>query len=117
MSSTIMGMYADTVESVFVRNMCPIQFDEFMDALTEAQVDLDDFARELQGLLSLPADEIKEVHQVTTKQARAIAKTYSALRKAFKKKVGLGLFLVFHDEGNGGDELDGEAWALDGVYI
>jgi hypothetical protein len=97
--------YADTVEQDFVKDICPQEFEAFIQALTNKDINLDEFAQTWRDYS--PKEEKREPY-----------KTYQALCEAFNKKTGLNLYLDFHseDEGDRYDDVNGVMWCVDGVH-
>lgn len=109
MSSSNYGCSADTVTNDFVKKHCPEVFEAFEKVLGEADVDIQSFfyAQYMDGDYS----EIKEDFD-----AELVDKAYGDLKEDFFMRTGLSLSTVYHDAEERSDELDGGAWAVEGVY-
>ena len=92
---------AETVEQDFVEKTCPKEFNAFIDALDkEDGVTLENFADRADT-----DDNEKDT---------VFFKKYKALQKAFKEKLGLDLYISYHDRQEDGDgDIDGVFWYLD----
>lgn len=95
--------FAETVEQDFVKQTCPKEFENFMDALDKDEnITLEEFAKNV----SFDENDNKS----------DVFKSYEKLTESFKAKTGLNLYLGFHDQENDGDrydDLSGTFWYLD----
>jgi hypothetical protein len=84
---------------------CPQEYENFMQAMNNNDMDLDEFAHTWRNYTS--KDENSE-HFLT----------YQSLCDAFNHKTGLELYLDYHDPDDGDmyDEVNGVMWCVDGVY-
>jgi hypothetical protein len=113
MSMDNYACYADTIKEAKVKELCPKEFEAFMDAINESQFSLGDFAREYQyvhdkNFLCESKEEFDRANEL-----------FENLCVAFEKATkvdgeGLSLGLVYHEADNRGDELDGVGWTVDG---
>lgn len=104
--------YADTVEAEFVKEMCPIEFDDFLVALDENDISREDFAQ------ALESDNLRNISSCTEGQAQNVEKAWVKLYDAFKEATGgLELGMGFHEANDRGDEVDGYFFTVDGVYV
>jgi hypothetical protein len=101
--------HADTVDNEFVAKQCPLEYRILIDTLNGAEIELDDFF--LAQYFDGDYDNLKEGFD-----DQLIDEAYDALKKAFNEKTGLELGTVYHDAEDRGDELDGGAFSVDGVY-
>jgi hypothetical protein len=92
---------AETVEQDFVEKTCPKEFETFIDALDQDnEVTLESFA--------------DRADTDDNEKNTEFFKEYEALQKAFKKKIGLDLYVGYHDRQEDGDgDIDGVYWYLD----
>lgn len=97
--------FADTVEQDFIKATCPQEFENFIQALENKDIDLDEFARTWRDYSS--KEEKSESY-----------KAYQTLCEAFRQKTGLELYIDYHDPDNGDryDDVNGILWCVDGVY-
>jgi hypothetical protein len=98
--------YADTVEESFVKEICPQEFEHLIQALSNKDIDMGEFA---QTWRDYSTKEEKTEH----------FKAYLALCEVFNKKTGLELYLDYHDPADDGDrydDVDGIIFCVDGVY-
>jgi len=97
--------YADTVEQDFIKDACPQEFENFIQALENKDMSVKEFSETWRDC---SAKEEKSEH----------FKTYQALCGAFNKKTGLDLYLDYHnpDDGDRYDDVSGIMWCVDGVY-
>lgn len=95
--------FVETIEQNFVKETCPKEFQKFVNEFDKDEnITLEEFARN--------ASQDENDHD--TKAFKAFDK----LTKAFKDKVGLDLYLGYHDQENDGDRYDdvnGVYWYLD----
>jgi hypothetical protein len=109
MSTQTSGLNADTVSNDFVKRHCPKTFEALKQVLIDGGIELKDFFigqyfdGEYEGLNNGFDDQL-------------IDKAYDALKQDFNDMTGLYLSTVYHDAEDRGDELDGGAWSVDGVY-
>lgn len=104
------AQFADTVELSLVKKICEEEYNKFMESLEEADIEFDDFAANTfcgNDDFEYMADEDK-IH--------AIKESLENLKKKFKDETNLYLDIVWHEQGDIGDELDGGAFSVDGVY-
>jgi hypothetical protein len=99
------GNFADVIEQGFVKEQCPQEFENFIQALADKDVSLEEFAQECRDY-----SEKEEQSEYF--------KAYQILCEAFNKITGLELYLDFHhpDEGDRYDDIFGVMWCVDGVY-
>jgi hypothetical protein len=116
------AQYADTVEERLVRELCPQEYNAFLEYLQEHDGDLTVLAIALhwshedwKGIRwdSLEWDFDGDVQTVET--------LFNSLKTAFEKATtvgdkGLRLSFVYHEAENRGDELNGYAWEVGNVY-
>jgi hypothetical protein len=97
--------YADVVEQDFIKNMCPQEYEAFIQALKNKDIDLGELAQTWRDYSS---KEEKQDH----------FKAYQTLCDTFKQKTGLELYLDYHSEDDGDryDDINGVMWCVDGVY-
>ncbi len=97
--------FADIVKQDFVKEVCPQEFENFIQAISDNDIDLDEFAHAWRTYSS--KDEKSEPFQ-----------TYQALCDAFNRQTGLELYLDYHDPDDGDmyDDVNGVMWCVDGVY-
>lgn len=98
--------FADVIDDEHVKELCPAEHKALMDALDEAGVDFDDFARQADC-----GDFDEEYKDAET--------AYEALCEAFEKVTGgATLDLAHHDSENDGDrydDADGAFWSVGGL--
>ena len=93
---------ADTVDSDFVRETCPAEWETFVKAIDENGETLESIAQLQRFGDDSPVD-----------------KELGLLIEAFNKKTDLTLFLNYHDssdEGDRYDDINGAFWEVDGVW-
>jgi len=97
--------FADTVEQDFIKEICPEEFENFIQALENKDIDLNEFA---QTCRDYSGKEEQTDH----------FKAYQSLCNTFQQKTGLELYLDFHSEDDGDryDDVNGVMWCVDGVY-
>ena len=109
MSMNVKGNGADIVTNEFLEKVCPKAFNSFLEVLKKGGVSLQSFFdAEEQG--NVPED-IKEGFDINS-----IDEAYKNLQDGFNKNTKLVLSVVYNDKESKSDDLDGGAWAVDGVY-
>jgi hypothetical protein len=89
-----------------------LEFDEFITALDENNIDLEAFAA------STEEADLETNSSCTKEQAQAVTEVFGKLAEAFNKATGgLELGLQFHEADDRGDEVDGVFWTVEGVYV
>ena len=109
MSMETSACYADIVSNEFVAKQCPLEYGMLIDTIISAGIDIDVFF--FAKYFDNEYDNIEEGFDV-----HIIDKSYDALKEAFKEKTGLELGVIYHDAEDRGDDLDGGAFTVDGVY-
>lgn len=109
MSMETSGCNADTVSNDFLKKHCPKTFEALEQILIDGGIELNDFflAQYFDGDYNNLDDGFDD---------QLIDKAYGALKQDFNDMTGLTLETVYHDAEDRGDELDGGAWSVDGVY-
>ena len=99
--------YADVVSEDWVKEVAPVEFENFKNALEKADVGIEVFARDNQYGGSDEVDWGDEVDQ-----------TYDALATKFDEVTGLELEIYYHDPDDGSryDGVSGVFWMVGGVY-
>ena len=105
MSMGYAANFAEVVEQDFVKEQCPDQFENFVQALADKNI---------------PTEEFAQNNQYYSKKERK-KKSYKAflsLCEQFNKKTGLDLYIDYHNPNNGDcyDDITGVMWCVDGVY-
>jgi hypothetical protein len=114
MGTTTSGYSANIVSDDFVRKHCPNEFDALREFLENNGSDLEAFHAEqrFQDYPTLDVDEDNENENHTKLMA-----LHKDLEDKFIAEIGLGLYSVYHNREDRGDELDGGSFAVDGVYV
>lgn len=96
--------YADTVEQLFVEEVCGLELGAFLGALKTAGVELEHFARDNEYGEGDWGDEVDQA--------------YCELVENFEKATGLTLSVEYHSENDGDryDDVTGVYWEVSGVY-
>jgi len=105
---------ADTIEESFVKETCPSFFSIFMDALKDADYELETFAMRVRS--GDAEGEMAMDSELDEKQAHHLLTLFDGLCGAFHGKTGLELSLNWHEAMDRGDEVNGEFWTVDGVW-
>jgi len=107
MSMDNYACHADTVEIDFVKQHCPIEYEDFRFALNNGEVSFDSFCY---------STSIQDELETEEENKKFIEETFDTLCKAFEKATGLELGCVHHEAEDRADDLDGGAFSVDGVY-
>jgi len=100
--------FVDVLEDNLIKKICPKEYKEFMSEKLKHDISPAEFED-----LSL-CNKVKKSDPLYN-----LCQAYINLCDSFKKKTGLRIELCYHDSDSMGDrydEVNGEFWAVDGVY-
>jgi hypothetical protein len=97
--------YCDTTSQDFVKEQCPQEYENFIQALDNRDISVQEFSETWRDYST---KEEKTEH----------FKAYRVLCDTFRQKTGLELYLDYHnpDDGDRYDDVNGVLWCVDGVY-
>jgi len=97
--------YADVTNEEFIKQQCLLEFEDFIQSLSDEDISLEEFSQKCQCYSK------KEKNQNPYK-------AYQALCEAFHQKTELDLYLDYHNPHNGDryDDVAGLMWCVEGVY-
>ena len=109
MSQGTYANMADVVSNDFVKQQCPESFAALEKTFEDAGIDFNDFfmAQYQDCDYTNIEDDFDE---------QLIDTAYDVLKEDFNKVTGLTLYTVYHYAEDRGDELDGGAFQVEGVY-
>jgi hypothetical protein len=114
MSMVTSACKADIVSDDFVREHCPTELDDLIKFLEDNDSDLEmlHYEQSCGDFPTLDKDPDNENENHTK-----LMGLHQDLVDKFITETGLSLYSVFHSKDDRGDELDGGAFAVDGVYV
>ena len=108
MSKDNYPQYADTVSADFVKEMCKDESAKFAETLENADICFDEFCAYKHQEMELNTESDEQVDEIDA--------MWEKLVNAFDRETGLELSVVFAESMERTDELEGGAFAVDGVY-
>jgi hypothetical protein len=118
MSSGYGAAFAEVISSKLIRRICPIEYNAFLRAISDAGTSLEEVAQHLATDSELELNFGDDGY--AKRKQEAIHKTWRKLQRVFKRvSEGLVLEIGYHDseEGSPGyDEVNGAYFCVGGVY-
>ena len=109
MSSHHYACFADIVKEDFVKEIAPDEYEDFRWYLEEFNSDLD-------GWASWFGDNQGNIPDEFSGDSDKLIEKWEALKLKFTTVTGLVLYITYHNAESRGDEIDGRAWTVGGVY-
>ena len=111
MSMSNYANYADVIDTSFVRGIVGKELDELENILEVGGADFDEFVEN-----EIHEDIVLLNGENESPEITRLYELWDIIKRKFEKETGLSLYLVQHDAEDRADELDGWAFAVEGVY-